>query len=149
MLTGRNKDIWNFIYPWLPIKLTKIGFFLSNMFNLRFRCMKRFSLKKENQRCVTLICLLSKILIYGKNMTKRRPSWISLSAHRSWTKWPILKIFTFLNLSQPAEENDTKYDIYFTKNKKDEFFAKTRAAILESVRLAALNVFATNFFFHF
>ena len=81
-----------------------------------------------------------------QKITKRRPSWIFLSAHKSWTKWPILTNLTFLSLSQPAEKNDTKYDLYFTKTKKDEFLVKAGAAILDLVSLGTLEVFATKFF---
>ena len=114
--------------------------------NLRFECIRRFSLKKEDWRCVTLVCLLHKILIYNKNIAKRRPSWIFSLAHKSWTKWPILTNLTFLSLSQPAEKNDTRYDLYFTKNKKNEFLPKARAAILDLVRLRTLGGSATKFF---
>ena len=77
-------------------------------------------------------------------MAKWRPSWISLGGHRSWTNWPILTNLTFLSLSRPAEKNHTNYYLYFTKNKKDEFFDK---AILALVRLGILEGFSTNFFF--
>ena len=83
-----------------------------------------FSLKKEDWRYVTLN-LLNKLLIYYKNLKKWRQSWIVCRSIKL-KKWSILTKLTYFSLSQPAEKNDTKYDLYFTKTKKDEFFGQGR-----------------------
>ena len=96
-------------------------FFPQIFLNLCFVCINRFSLKKYDRRCVTLVCLTHKILRYCKNMTSWRPSWIFSGFHKIWTKHPMFTKFTFLSLSHLVENNDTKYDLFFIKIKKCDF----------------------------
>ena len=110
--------------PRWPPFCHKTAFIFSYVFKFHTLMQNEILLKKkEAWRCVTLVCLHHKILIYYKNIAKWRPSWISLGGRKSWTNRPIPINLIFLSLSQHAAKNDTKYDYTFLKMEKN-FFTK-------------------------
>ena len=107
----------------------------------------RFSLKKEAWRCVTLVCLHHKIMIYYKNIAKWRPSWISLGGRKSWTNWPIPINLIFFSLSQHAAKNDTKYDYTFLKMEKNIFLLNALSGHFGFWKVADPRGVSNQFFF--